>query len=55
MEAVTDPHLDAWYDKNHAEIADKCNYGYQSCVTLSSGSWQIQSEWSDAIGACQQQ
>jgi hypothetical protein len=55
MEAITDPHIDAWYDQSHAEIADKCNYGYQSCVTLPNGSWQIQSEWSDAIGGCQQQ
>jgi hypothetical protein len=55
MESVTDPHIDAWYDKQHGEIADKCNYNYQECVTLSTGSWQIQSEWSDAIAGCQQQ
>ena len=56
MEAVTDPHLDAWYDKNGAEIADKCNYNYQACVTLANkSSWQIQAEWSNAIAGCQQQ
>ena len=55
MEATTDPHLDAWYDKNGQEIADKCNYDYQACVVLSTGSWQIQSEWSNQIGGCLQQ
>jgi hypothetical protein len=55
MEATTDAHIDAWYDKNGQEVADKCNYNYQACVALSTGSWQIQSEWSNAIGACQQQ
>jgi hypothetical protein len=55
MESITDAHIDAWYDKNGQEIADKCNYDYQSCVALSTGSWQIQSEWSNAIGGCRQQ
>ena len=55
MEAITDAHLDAWYDRNGGEVADKCNYNYQACVELTTGSWQIQSEWSNAIGGCQQQ
>ncbi len=56
METVTDAHIDAWYDKNKYEIGDKCNYVYSSCVALTGGSsWQIQSEWSNAIGGCQQQ
>jgi hypothetical protein len=56
METVTDPHIDAWYDKQKQEVADKCNYVYSACVGLSNGSsWQIQSEWSNAIGGCQQQ
>jgi hypothetical protein len=55
MEAITDAHLGAWYDRNGEEVADKCNYDYQACVALSTGSWQIQSEWSNAIGGCQQQ
>jgi hypothetical protein len=55
MESVTDPKLNAWYDASGGEIADKCNYNYQSVVTLSNGSrWQIQSEWSNATGTCQQ-
>jgi hypothetical protein len=56
METVTDPHIDAWYDKNKQEVADKCNYVYLGCVTLGNGTtWQIQSEWSNALGGCQQQ
>lgn len=55
MESITDAHLDAWYDKNGQEVADKCNYNYQACVVLSTGSWQIQSEWSNEIGGCLQQ
>jgi hypothetical protein len=54
MESITDPQLDAWYDKKGAEIADKCNFVYQSCVNLATGSWQIQSEWSNALKGCQQ-
>lgn len=55
MEAITDAHIDAWYDANKLEVADKCEYQYSACVTLAGGSWQIQSEWSNALGACQQQ
>jgi hypothetical protein len=56
MEAVTDPQITAWYDKRGAEIGDKCNFVYNSCVNLANGTaWQIQSEWSNAISGCQQQ
>ena len=55
METITDAHLDAWYDKNGLEMADKCIYDYQACVVLPTGSWQIQSEWSNQIGGCLQQ
>jgi hypothetical protein len=55
MEAVTDPHLDAWYDQKGYEVADKCNFVYQSCVKLGRTNWQIQEEWSNAINGCQQQ
>lgn len=48
-------HLDAWYDKNGAEIGDKCNFVYQGCVPLSTGSWQIRSLWSNASNGCAQQ
>ena len=52
MEAVTDPQLNAWYDANGQEIADKCNYNYIRLVTLGHTKWQIQSEWSNALSAC---
>jgi hypothetical protein len=57
MEAVTDPLLTAWYDKTGAEIADKCEYKYTSCVALpgTGDTWQIQQEWSNAVSACVQQ
>jgi hypothetical protein len=53
METITDPQLNAWYDKSGSEIADKCVYDYPSVVVLSNGSrWQIQSEWSNAVSRC---
>jgi hypothetical protein len=56
METISDPHLDAWFDRNGQEMADKCEYNYTACVDLPNGSsWQIQTEWSNALGACQQQ
>ncbi len=55
MEAITDPRITAWYDRRGSEIGDKCNFVYSSCVNLANGStWQIQSEWSNAISGCQQ-
>jgi hypothetical protein len=55
MEAITDPHIDAWLDQSGQEIADKCNFDYQSIVTLENQSrWQIQTEWSNALPGCQQ-
>jgi len=55
MEAITDPQISAWYDKRGAEVADKCNFVYGSCVQLSNGSsWQIQKMWSNAANACVQ-
>jgi hypothetical protein len=56
IEAITDAHIDAWYDANRLEVADKCEYTYTACVALPNGStWQIQQEWSNAITGCQQQ
>jgi hypothetical protein len=56
MEAITDAHIDAWYDKNGQEMADKCEYNYAACVDLGTGNkWQIQTEWSNASNSCQQQ
>jgi hypothetical protein len=57
MESTTDPEpLTGWADKNGQEIGDKCNFVYSAPVQLTNGtSWQIQEEWSNAIGGCQQQ
>jgi hypothetical protein len=55
METISDAHIDAWYDKNRLEMADKCEYMYSACVVLPHDSWQIQEEWSNTLGACQQQ
>jgi hypothetical protein len=54
METITDAHIDAWYDAAKAEIADKCEYNYASCVALGADSWQIQTEWSNAATGCVQ-
>ena len=56
MESITDPTISAWYDKNGQEIGDKCNFVYSAPVLLTNGTqWQIQEEWSNALGSCQQQ
>jgi hypothetical protein len=48
-EAVTDPHLDAWYDGQGAENSDKCAWTFSGLVHLgSSGDWKVQGNWSNA-------
>jgi hypothetical protein len=59
MESITDPQISAWYDKRGAEIGDKCNFVYGSCVPLPNStpgntSWQIQKMWSNAANSCVQ-
>ncbi len=56
MESITDPvPLSGWADKRGEEIGDKCNFDYQGAVVLGNGStWQLQTEWSNLIGGCQQ-
>jgi hypothetical protein len=54
MEAITDPQIDAWYDKDKSEIGDKCGFNYARCVDLSTGPWQLQTEWSNAANSCVQ-
>ena len=53
-EAITDANASAWYDSSGAENGDKCAWTFSSCVSLSTGSWQLQQEWSNAISGCQQ-
>lgn len=48
-EMVTDRHLDAWYDGQGAENADKCAWTFGSNpLKLGGSSWKIQGNWSNA-------
>jgi hypothetical protein len=48
-EAETDPHLNAWYDRQGYENADKCAWHFHAISTFSNGStWKIQGNWSNA-------
>jgi len=48
-EALTDPHINAWYDNSGAENADKCAWTFGGrLVAFSNGSqWKIQGNWSN--------
>jgi hypothetical protein len=48
-EAVTDPDLNAWYDRRGAEADDKCAW---SPAPFIDGGYGYQYEWSNAAGAC---
>jgi len=47
-EAVTDPHLNGWYDQDGAENSDKCAWTFGPAVTLGGQSWKVQGNWSNA-------
>lgn len=49
-EALTDPHLDAWYDSNGAENSDKCawSFGTPLLSFRNNSQWKIQGNWSNA-------
>jgi hypothetical protein len=49
-EALTDPHLDAWFDGSGAENSDKCAWTFgAAALTFSNGTtWKIQGNWSNA-------
>ena len=59
-EAVTDPHLDAWYDSSGEENADKCKWTFGHTYTLLNGSlanirlggkdYMIQQNWANDQG-----
>jgi hypothetical protein len=59
-EAITDPDLNAWFDSNGNEDADKCNFKFGPTQTASNGSkfnqtfgghnWMIQMEWENSRG-----
>ena len=48
-EMMTDPQLNAWYDSQGAENADKCAWTFGgSLITLGTTSWKIQGNWSNS-------
>ena len=58
-EAVTDPHLNAWYDSRGAENADKCAWTFGTTYTANGASanmklgardYLIQQNWVNAAG-----
>ena len=47
-EALTDPHLDAWYDSSGAENSDKCAWTFGTpLLTFGGSQWKIQGNWSN--------
>jgi hypothetical protein len=47
-EMLTDPQLNAWYDRQGNENADKCAWTFSGLVTIGTQSWKIQGNWSNA-------
>jgi hypothetical protein len=49
-EALTDPHLNAWYDSSGAENSDKCawSFGVNPLRFSNRSLWKIQGNWSNA-------
>jgi hypothetical protein len=49
-EALTDPHLNAWYDANGQENADKCAWAFGTPLLkfANRSQWKIQGNWSNA-------
>lgn len=54
METVTDTLLggQAWVDASGAEISDKCEQDLGACVELSTGTFQLPRQWSNAQQRC---
>ncbi|MHB8604373.1 MAG: hypothetical protein ACYDCK_03875 [Thermoplasmatota archaeon] len=56
-EAVTDPQTNAWYDANGQENGDKCAWNagpgaHAQDIVLSTGTFAVQSLWSNAVSGC---
>jgi hypothetical protein len=52
-EMETDPQLNAWYDQQGNENADKCAWQFSGTQHFSNGSfWTIQGNWSNAASGC---
>jgi hypothetical protein len=47
-EMLTDPQLNAWYDRQGAENSDKCAWTFDGFVTIGGQDWLIQGNWSNA-------
>jgi len=48
-ETITDPRLNAWYDAQGEENADKCAWTFSpSLVDFGKTTWKIQGNWSNA-------
>jgi hypothetical protein len=47
-EMLTDPQLNAWYDRQGYENADKCAWTFDGTVTIGGQQWKIQGNWSNA-------
>jgi hypothetical protein len=46
-EALTDPRLNAWYDRSGAENSDKCAWTFGGNVSFGGRAWKIQGNWSN--------
>jgi hypothetical protein len=53
-EAISDPDLNAWYDRRGAEADDKCAWSPTPFIDQSTG-FAYQYEWSNSAGGCVQQ
>jgi hypothetical protein len=47
-EMLTDPQLNAWYDRQGDENSDKCAWTFSGLVTIGSQQWKVQGNWSNA-------
>jgi hypothetical protein len=51
-EMMTDPQLNAWYDQQGQENADRCAWTFSGTVAFSNNTvWKIQGNWSNAAAA----
>jgi hypothetical protein len=50
-EMLTDPQLNAWYDQQGNENADKCAWTFSGLVTIGNQQWKIQGNWSNLAAA----
>jgi serine protease len=51
-ETITDPGITSWYDDLGYETGDKCAWQQLQDVTLTTGSFAVQPEWSNAGSHC---